>query len=137
MARTRGSTANLGLTGIPLQIFLEFLKYGSGEQSHLEKMVTLEKVYSWLRAYLPVLYEGKEDEYEKKGYAEMMKDASTEIAAMNTAYDPIFEGIQTCNVNEKKFCLIMRGVHERLAFITAKARIIDKIQAQPGEEMIF
>ena len=129
MARGRSPMSSLGLTGYPLRIFFEMTNYGRGTQTHLEKMVILEKWYSHLRAYLPVMYEGKEEEYIQKGYPVMMRDVNGEIEAMNTAYDPIFEGVQTCNVNEKKFGLIMRGVFERLDVITAKAKLIDKIKS--------
>jgi hypothetical protein len=117
-------SSSLGLTGYPARIFFEMTNYGRGTQSHLEKMVILEKWYSHLRAHLPMLYEKKQGEY-LKDIAPVLEDAAVQITEMNEAYDPIFEDIASCNPDEKKFCIIMRGVFERLDVVTATSRVID------------
>lgn len=128
----RVSLAQAGYVGYPYRIFIEMTNYGRGTQTHLEKMVILEKWYSHLRACLPVIYEDKKrlEEFNEK-IAPLLTDVNTQIAIMNQAYDSNFEGMETCNPDEKKFVMIMRGVFERLDLITAKTKIIDK---QKGDE---
>ena len=123
-------------SGYPALIFYEMVGYGRGTQSHLEKMVILEKWYSHLRAYLPAMYERKKkrEEYEKE-IAPVLVDAAKQINAMNEQYDPVFEGLSTCKPEEKAFCIIMRGVYERLDTITAKSRIIDGVHMEDDEVM--
>lgn len=124
-------------SGYPALIFYEMVSYGRGTQSHLEKMVILEKWYSHLRAYLPAMYDRKKkgQEYEEE-IAPFLVDASKQIEIMNESYDPTFEGIQTCKPEEKTFCLIMRGVYERLDSITAKARVIDGERMEDDEVLV-
>lgn len=126
----RVSLAQAGYVGYPYRIFLEMTNYGRGTQTHLEKMVILEKWYSHLRACLPVVYEKKEDEFNKD-IAPLLEDANKQIEIMNQKYDAGFEGIEHCNPAEKDFIKIMRGVFERLDFITAKTKLIDK---QKGDD---
>jgi hypothetical protein len=141
-AITRSSS--LGLTGYPARIFFEMTNYGRGTQTHLEKMVILEKWYSHLRAYLPVLYEKKGDEFNEKKYpgvdkpdlheslSDKINGVYQKIEDMNEAYDPIFEGIATCNTKEKQFCKIMRSVFERLDEITATSKVIEGVNFEAG-----
>jgi hypothetical protein len=128
----RISLAQSGYVGYPYRIFLEMTNYGRGTQTHIEKMVILEKWYSHLRACLPVVYEDKKkvDEFNKD-IAPMLEDVNNQIEIMNDEYDASFEGIDHCNPKEKDFVLIMRGIFERLDFITAKTRLIDK---QKGDD---
>lgn len=123
-----------GFTGYPARIFFEMTNYGRGTQSHLEKMVILEKWYSHLRAYLPVHYENKKDEYNKE-IAPKLAEAAIQIQAMNNQYDPAFEGIATCNQFEKDFCHVMRGVFEILDEITAISKVIDNQRMETMEQI--
>lgn len=124
-------SSSLGLTGYPARIFFEMTNYGRGTQTHLEKMVILEKWYSHLRAYLPVLYEKKQDEYNT-GLSPKITDAFEQIEIMNQTYDPVFESLASCSTKEKEFNKIMRGVFERLDEITAIAKVIDGINYEAG-----
>ena len=120
------SAYGMGYTGYPARIFFEMTNYGRGTQTHLEKMVILEKWYSHLRAYIPVRYEDKKKTEEfKEKVLPLLIDAYTEIEAMNKEYDPAFEGIATCSDNEKSFNKVMRGVFERLDQITAMSKVIE------------
>jgi hypothetical protein len=137
-------SSSLGLTGYPARIFFEMTNYGRGTQTHLEKKVILEKWYSHLRAYLPVLYEKKGEEFSEKKYsgfddpgvkeslADKIVSANAEIEKMDQEYDPVFEGIATCNTSEKNFCKCMRGVFERLDEITAIAKVIEGVNYESG-----
>lgn len=145
----RNSTANLGLTGIPLFIAIEMMLYGRGDQTHEEKMSHLDKAYAWLRAYLPVLYEKRMEEYTKPrihqrnaagevdvvSVCDLVNEAANEINAMYEKYNSSFEGQKTCNPDEKRFLTIMRGVFERLALIVAFSGIADKMSNT--EEVFF
>jgi hypothetical protein len=110
----------------PAHISVEKQRYGFGTQTHLEKMVILEKWYSDLRAYLPELYKGKSEEYDKEIKA-LMFQADEDIQTMNDKYDPAFESLLTCSPSEKDFNRIMRGVHQCLNEITAKSHILDRV----------
>jgi len=125
------NSASLGLKGYPAHISFEMSNYGRGTQTHLEKMVILEKWYSHLRAYLPVLYEKKTLEYTKD-IAPKILDSSEQIELMNDTYDPVFESLASCSTKEKEFIKIMRGVYERLDEITAIAKTIDGTTYEAG-----
>ena len=137
----RTNTTNLGLTGIPLFIAIELMLYGRGEQTHEEKMSHLGKAYGWIRAYLPVLYEKREDDYFKPRIPGLDKDnnqikvsihavlieVAVEIETMYNQYQPTYEGQKTCNPDEKKFLKTMRAVFERLALIVTFSGIADRM----------
>jgi hypothetical protein len=124
-------SSSLGLTGYPARIFFEMTNYGRGTQTHLEKMVILEKWYSHLRAYLPVLYEKKSTDYNDL-IAPKLNDSAEQIEMMNDNYDPVFESLASCSTKEKEFNKIMRGVFERLDEITAIAKVIEGINYEAG-----
>ncbi len=125
MARYGSTVAGMGYVGYPARIFFEMTNYGRGTQRYVEKMVILEKWYSHLRAYLPVLYEKKQEEFVEKIHPKIY-EVFLEIEKMNEMYDPTFEDLTTRNPDEKTFCLMMRGVFERLDQITALTKVIDK-----------
>lgn len=145
----RTNTSNLGLTGIPLFIAIELLLYGRGDQSHEEKMAHLGKAYGWLRAYLPVLYEKKQDELTRQripvldrggnlvmlSINDVMGEAAVEIENMYKQYQPAYEGQKSCSDSEKEFIRTMRAVFERLASIVAFSGIVDKMSNT--EEVLF
>ncbi len=131
------SKSNPGYTGYPALFFLETLHDGKGDQQLTQRMISLQKRYSYLRAYLPVHYsrnDTTQKEYLEK-IAPFMEILSREIDAMDEQYDSIFEG-PGCSVLEKKFLRTMRGVRERIDEIAAISGIIDKISADE-EEVIF
>jgi hypothetical protein len=131
----RISLAQSGYVGYPYRIFLEMTNYGRGTQTHLEKMVILEKWYSHLRACLPVLYEKKQEDFDKE-IAPLLIEVNNQIEIMNQEYDATFEGIDHCNPAEKDFIKIMRGVFERLDYITAKTKLIDKQKGDDEQVMM-
>ena len=109
----------------PALISIEFQRYGFGTQTHLEKMVILEKIYSYLRAYLFVIMD--KEKYQDK-IEKLMHRVDADIKFMNQQYDPAFESMLTCNPSEKDFNLIMRNVHISLAEITAESHILDRAE---------
>jgi len=99
--------------------------YGKGTQLHIEKLTILDKWYSHLRAYLPVLLEKKIDEYNAK-YSQALIDVDIKLQKAWELYDPSMEPEESCNTNEKEFILFMRGIFIDLDEITANAKVIDK-----------
>jgi hypothetical protein len=118
----------MGYTGYPAAIFLERMNYGYGNRSHMENKISLEKWYSALYCYLPVLYEKKQDEFDQLKLNHLLVDVEQEINAMHDLYDASYESEETCNPEEKNFILAMRGVFERLDKITAITHILDGIK---------
>jgi len=129
MAARGRSLSGMGYTGYPAAIFIERMNYGYGSRSHMENKISLEKWYSALVSYLPVLYTDKNklEEYEKD-IAPSLMEILPEIEAMHEAYRDTFEDLGTCSPEEKAFILAMRGVFERLDRITARTHIIDGIK---------
>jgi hypothetical protein len=70
------------------------------------------------------------DEFDRD-IAPLLLDVNNQIEIMNQCYEATFEGIDHCNPAEKDFIQIMRGVFERLDYITAKTKLIDK---QKGDD---
>ena len=162
MAGTRSrSLAGMGYTGYPAAIFIERMNYGYGNRSHMENKISLEKWYSALYNHLPVLYGMEQmiilgdegiiaDEYYKPDWEEStvkqkefwdkilprLNDVEIEINAMGKKYDSKFENKETCDPQEIKFILLMRGCFERLDHITAIAHIIDGIKPE-SEDVNF
>jgi hypothetical protein len=137
MARTGSrSLSGMGYTGYPAAIFLERMNYGYGNRSHMENKISLEKWYSALYCYLPVLYEKKQEEFEQLKLNDFLIDVEKEIEAMHDLYDPQYEDMETCNPEEKNFILAMRGVFERLDRITAITHILDGIRPPEFMEVI-
>jgi hypothetical protein len=126
--------SRLAPKGYPGQVFVLKLRYGYGTQQLIEKLEILHSWYSNLIAYLPELYgkdDKKKEEYNRI-YKPLFEEVSAEIDAAYLIYDGSFEG-QTCNPAEKKLLKAMRGIKERLDVITAKSKIIDKLDADSGE----
>jgi hypothetical protein len=131
-----GLLNRLAPKGYPGQIFVCMLRYGYGTQQHLEKMEILHNWYSHLRSYLPEKLAKKQEEYDLK-YADLMNEACNAMNAAFEKYKPEFEGLQTCDPNEKLFIMALWGVYERLDEITAKAKIIDNIQSEDEESDVI
>ena len=134
MARTQN---NPGYTGYPALFFLGTLHDGRGDQKLSQRMISLEKRYSYLRAYLPVYYERNEKlrlEYSEK-ISPLLSDLMREVDAMGDQYNSVYEGESGSGL-KKDFLKVMRGVRERIDQLAALTGIVDKI-ATDDEEMMF
>jgi hypothetical protein len=127
MATFRRSAAGLGYKGIPALVFIALNNYGVGTQSHIEKLTVLDKLYSALRGYLPVVFDGKE--YNAQFAADIQK-ADNLLQGVYELYDPAFEDMETCSPDEKSFLLELRCVYILLMDITARSKIIDEVKMQ-------
>lgn len=94
------------------------------------RFTVLEMWYSHLRAKLPEQYENREEEYKDK-IDPMMKEISREIETARTLYDPTFEGMETCNPDEKEFSKVLSGVYMRLDELTAVSKMVDAQRMGP------
>lgn len=134
----RSSIGRLAVSGYPGHIFICKLRYGYGNQQHIEKLEILHNWFSDLRAYLPMLLRLKDGttdpEYETK-YVPLLEEVNAEIDAAYESYDGSFEG-QSCSTYEKNLIKAMRGIKERLDVITAESKIIEGIKADDGQEML-
>lgn len=114
-------------TGYPAWVFIEVENFGRGTQTHLEKLTILDKWYSHLRAYLPIVYEKKKDTdgYNATIYP-VLSAVDGKLKEAYHIYSPSMEGEGSCNPDEKEFILFMRGIFIDLDEITAISGIIDK-----------
>ena len=139
-----GLLNRLAPKGYPGQIFVCMLRYGYGNQQHVEKMEILHAWYSHLRAFLPVKFEKKSDQYreivcgedEKGNKVDLLKQAHDSLGALFQTYDPMFEDSKTMSAKEKDFIQALWLVYDTLDEITARSKIIDGLQTDEGEEMV-
>ena len=132
-----GLLSRLAPKGYPGHIFVMKLRYGYGTQKIIEKLEILDNWYSDLNAYLTEQYsknDEKKEEFNNTFFKEL-QDVVTEIDAAYNNYSGTFEGA-TCDPNEKLLLKAMRGIKYRLDNITAKAHILDGIQADEGDGMM-
>lgn len=128
--------AGMGYVGIPALIFFELANYGRGSQTYEEKRVTLHKIYAYLRAYLPIIYEIRGESYNNSEIPDMITEASKRIEKARDLYSPTYESLKTCNPDEKLFQTAIDSVFECLSEIVAISKIIDK-EKLVGEEVYF
>lgn len=133
MAAYNRAASGMGYTGYPARIFFEMTNYGKGAQLHIEKITILDKWFSHLRAYLPVLFEKRTEEYNKK-YAPALLDVDKKLQDAYELYRSNFEGI-SCDPEEKKFVLHCRAIFIDLDEITANTKVIDKEKYEDMEEI--
>jgi hypothetical protein len=130
MAQFRRSAAGLGYKGIPALVFIGLNNYGVGTQLHIEKLTNLDKIYSALRGYLPIVIDRNEF---NEIFAAMLKDADNRLQSAYENYDPMYEDVETCNPEEKNFIIEVRAIYILLMEITAKSKIIDDQKPQDEE----
>ena len=115
------------------------IRYGYGQQTHLEKLEILHSWYSDLRAYLPMICKHVEDYTDKKHwnnltYAEMMTDISNRIKQAREQYDRSLEALEGCSTpKEKDYMATLSGLKEVLDEITAISKVIDKTIANDDD----
>jgi hypothetical protein len=150
MALSRSSIGRLAVSGYPGHIFVCKLRYGYGHQEYIEKLEILHSWFSDLNAYLPVIFKGKEKEYnEDKPYSiqnkegEIIKLSLSDLMGMvrldiDTTYDkyqPAFEG-SSLDGTERLFIKSLRSIKEQLDVITAESKIIEGIKTDDGQELM-
>jgi hypothetical protein len=131
---SRSSIGRLAVSGYPGHIFVCKLRYGYGHQEYIEKLEILHSWYSDLKAYLPMMYKGKEKEYNEKLNG-LMDEVGTGIDAIYENYNPLFEG-QSLDPDERTFIKSLRAIKEQLDVITAESKIIEGIKADDGQELM-
>lgn len=126
MATYNRAASGMGYTGYPARIFFEMTNFGKGTQTYVEKLTILDKWYSHLRAYLPVLFEKKKDDDSFAWYSDALGNVDVKLQEAWAIYKPMFESIESFDPDEMTFMLFMRGIFIDLDEITATAKVIDK-----------
>lgn len=126
--------SGLGYTGFPALVFIEMNQYGSKEETYEEMRRRQHKLYSYLRAYLPEIYDkdSKCQDYNDN-IAPLLDEAAVKIEECRDLYKPQFEGVHTWTPEEMNFQVALDGSFEHLCMIAAKTKIIDKMKM--GEDM--
>lgn len=129
-----GRFSGMGYTGFPALLFIEMNQYGAKEETYEEMRRRQHKIYSYLRAYLPEIYdkESKRPEYNED-IAPLLDEAALKIEESRILYKPQFEGVHTWTDEEMDFQIALDGVFEHLCMIAAKTKVIDK--QKMGDEM--
>lgn len=125
MATYNRAASGMGYTGYPARIFFEMTNYGKGTQTYIEKLTILDKWYSHLRAYLPVMFEKKIADYNRD-FAPSLIEVDKKLLDAWDEYKPTFEGVESFDPAEKDFTISMRNIFLHLDEITANAKVIDK-----------
>jgi hypothetical protein len=136
MVAASRAAAGMGYVGYPAQIFYEKINFNRGPQSHIERMWILVKWFSNLDAYLPIYYQANKNIKEYEEIFPMMEEIQNDLSVEWELYDPAFEGLGTCNPDEKAFIRNMAKIIKKLDWVTAQSRVIDK-QKLADEEMVF
>lgn len=125
MVASSRAAAGMGYIGYPAQIFYEKINFNRGPQLHIERLFILDKWYSNLRAYLPILYEKTPGEYNEKILPKLL-EVGDKLTRAWQSYKSSFEGDHSFNPDEHLFVLQIRTILIDLDEITAISRVIDK-----------
>jgi hypothetical protein len=121
------AAAGMGYIGYPAQIFYEKINFNRGPQLHIERLFILDKWYSNLRAYLPILYVANKD---AEGYQAdifpKIEHVDKELHEAWDSYKSTFEGEQSFDPQELAFVKQLRTILIDLDEITAISKVIDK-----------
>jgi len=127
MVAASRAAAGMGYIGYPAQIFYEKINFNRGPQLHIERLFILDKWYSNLRAYLPILYVANKD---AEGYqAEILPKLVHVDRELHDAWDSYkssFEGEHSFDPQELAFVKQLRTILIDLDEITAISKVIDK-----------
>lgn len=115
----------MGYVGIPALIFIELNNFGRGGQTHAEMILNLYKIYGYLRGYLPIKMEADIKHYNET-IAPLLLKTDRDLQQAWDLYSSSFEGVKTCNPDEKIFLSFLFVVFIDLINIAAISRAIDK-----------
>jgi predicted nuclease with TOPRIM domain len=132
MAQSR--LAGMGYTGIAALIFIEMMEYGKKQETYEEMRRSQHKLYAFLRAHLPEVY-NKESKYEdyNENIAPLLDEAAYKIEETRQLYKSQFEGLRSWTEEEAIFQVSLDGSFEHLCMIAAKSKILDKIKMDDTE----
>ena len=123
----------MGLKGHRASIFFEMNNFGNGTQTYIQRLTILDKWYSHLRAYLPLVFEKHIDEYNDKFVNALIK-VDGDLTRAWELYKPTFESIESFDPDEKEFSLFMRLVYIELDEITAESKVVNSEQLDDSFE---
>jgi hypothetical protein len=135
MVAASRAAAGMGYVGYPAQIFYEKINFNRGPQLHIERLFILDKWYSDLRAYLPILFKADpelfpEESKDKIFYFDIIlpkiNEVDKKLLDAWELYKASFEGEQSFDPSELMFVKQLRAVLLDLDAITAISKVIDK-----------
>jgi len=128
MVAASRAAAGMGYIGYPAQIFYEKINFNRGPQLHIERLFILDKWYSNLRAYLPILYEANKNTEGYNGdIFPKLKHVDKELHDAWDSYKSSFEGEHSFDPQELAFVKQLRTILIDLDEITAISKVIDKM----------
>lgn len=137
MVAASRAAAGMGYVGFPAQIFYEKINFNRGPQLHIERLFILDKWYSNLRAYLPILYMANKDtEGYKNDIFPRLEHVNVEMLDAWSSYKSSFEGEHSFDPDEHKFVIKLRTILLDLDEITAISKVIDKQKMMDDMETI-
>ncbi len=125
MVAASRAAAGMGYVGYPAQIFYEKINFNRGPQLHIERLFILDKWYSNLRSYLPIMFANDAATYNDK-LLPLIKDVDGKLITAWQDYKSAFEGEHSFNPDEQLFVLQLRTILIELDEITAISKVIDK-----------
>ncbi len=125
MVAASRAAAGMGYVGYPAQIFYEKINFNRGPQLHIERLFILDKWYSNLRSYLPILFANDADTYNTK-LLPLLNSVDEKMITAWKDYKSTFEGEHSFNPDERLFVLQLRTILLDLDEITAISKVIDK-----------
>jgi len=127
MVAASRAAAGMGYIGYPAQIFYEKINFNRGPQLHIERLFILDKWYSNLRAYLPILYlANKDSEGYERDILPKLEHVDRELLEAWQNYKATFEGEHSFDPDEHRFTMQLRTILLDLDEITAISKVIDK-----------
>lgn len=129
--------SGMGYTGFSALIFIEMNQYGAKEETYEEMRRRQHKLYAYLRAHLPELYDKESKRAEYNGeVGPLLDEAATKIEDCRQLYKPQFEGMHTWTEEEMDFQIALDSSFEHLCMIAAKTKVIDKQKMGDDSEVI-
>lgn len=111
------------LTGYPALVFLELRDWGKHDPGHMDRLVGIQKIYSHLRAKVPLLVTKENDDSAK--IQKLLDDIDEGIKDAVTTYDPIFEDENTYPKGEVTFVAALFSLYAKLDEVVALSHLID------------
>ncbi len=132
MAWNRSGGTYGELTGYPALIFVELKDWGRNQQTYMECLRSLHKLYSHLNAKLPLLVKDSKDNEMK--FETGLKSIDNRITDALHLYNPDFEDPKSYPDGEDEFNIEMFGIFTEIDTLVAESHVIDnqRITSSPA-----
>lgn len=112
------------LTGYPALVFVELKEWGRNQQTYMECLRGLHRMYSHLNAKLPLIATKENEDQFQEG----LESIDDRIRSAIQLYNPDFESPATWPTGEDAFNVEMFGIYTDLDRLIAAAHLIDNIR---------